>query len=700
MATRKRNRALAYLRRSTDRQEISLASQLEWALAEAGRHSVAFDASSADLIHMQVSRLSSFKDLRLDDGITGADLTRPGFVALISDARGDRSVSHLLINRRDRFARPEDAIKMVSIEKDLRLEGLTIVFAEAVAEPLVRGRTDLAADIAMMFGYYESGEFLRKHAERVLLAQRQLALGGYRVGGNAPYGFVRALVDSSGRVLEELLPGRQVRQPGCHVRIVPKDHEKIAVWLTVLELNHMGWGCKRIARHLNDLGIPSPGAGTMRTDQGVRHEVSGKWGPNTVKELCDNRAILGLQDYGRRSEGAHRRLDQEGHRLLTDADRDANDRPRVVRNDPEAQITASIGSPAQFDADRWDQIQRQRQARGRSQRGIPRAKNPARFPLSCRIVDLTDGCGSIMYGYQHGGRPIYVCGSYMRTAGAECEHNLVDAEAVLRFTLRTLCQQVERCGNREKLRALLEERARHEADHEQPTAADHEVGHLEATLGEKRTQLITVQRRMATEQDDNRYEALCTEFDRIRSEASEVETRLESRRKVSMAGSRGSMQQEIEAAMALFDDINRISTDERARAEINPMLVRLGLRLGLTFTSAIKGKKRVVRQLVGGIMAFGDASLPVPLHGTHNAEMMETTLETRRENRLIANALDNPEGLASNNVHGQPDRLDRAEAGTDASSIPASGVSIVKTQSVQSLREGVSFTKDSRGGGI
>src|SRR5262249_50766175 len=152
--------------------EISLTTQLEWAIAEAARHSVVLDASPADLVHMQATRRSSYKGLRLDDGISGADLTRPGFVALIHDARADRSISHLLIYRRDRFARPEDAIKMVSIEKDLRLDGLTIVFAEAVAAPLVRGQADLAADIAMMFGYYESGEFLRKHAERVLLAQR------------------------------------------------------------------------------------------------------------------------------------------------------------------------------------------------------------------------------------------------------------------------------------------------------------------------------------------------------------------------------------------------------------------------------------------------------------------------------------------------------------------------------------------------
>ena len=46
-----------------------------------------------------------------------------------------------------------------------------------------------------------------------------------------------------------------------------------------------GWGIKRIARHLNARGIPSPDAGRTRTDHGVKHRVSGKWCPGTVGEL-------------------------------------------------------------------------------------------------------------------------------------------------------------------------------------------------------------------------------------------------------------------------------------------------------------------------------------------------------------------------------------------------------------------------------
>ena len=52
---------------------------------------------------------------------------------------------------------------------------------------------------------------------------------------------------------------------------------------------------------------------------------------------------------------------------------------------------------------------------------------------------------------------------------------------------------------------------------------------------------------------------------------------------MSTAGSRATMQEEVEAAMAVFDDITRIATDERKPAARSiRMLVKLGLRLGLT----------------------------------------------------------------------------------------------------------------------
>jgi len=57
---------------------------------------------------------------------------------------------------------------------------------------------------------------------------------------------------------------------------------------------------------------------------------------------------------------------------------------------------------------------------------------------------------------------------------------------------------------------------------------------------------------------------LGTEFDRIRAELTEIEKRLATQRRESSAGSRATAEEEVEAAMAVFDDITRITMDEQA----------------------------------------------------------------------------------------------------------------------------------------
>jgi hypothetical protein len=335
----------------------------------------------------------------------------------------------------------------MQIEKKLLLAGITIVHTDGVTPPMRRGDQNILRDLELLLAYYQGGEELRKHAERVLGAQQKLAEGGNRVGGNAPYGFVRVLVDANGSIVEELSPGKTVRQQGCHVRVMPKFPEKIAVWLQILAWKEQGWGIKRIAKALNDRGIPSPDAGRTRTDRGVKHYVTGKWSQNTVAELCRNPIIVGFQEYGKRSEGKIRRLGKAGPRLLEDeTDRSAQGQPRTIVNDPVLRINKQVGE-AQFDLERWQTVQRQMDARGRNQRGIPRSKDPARYPLACRLVDLTDNCGSILYGRMTHSRAVYTCGRYMRTAGAECASNQVDAEAILRLTLKTLKQIVDLHGS-------------------------------------------------------------------------------------------------------------------------------------------------------------------------------------------------------------------------------------------------------------
>jgi DNA invertase Pin-like site-specific DNA recombinase len=701
---RSKNRGLVYLRRSTDKQAISLTSQLEWAIAAARKGGIALDAAVPDLTHMQALHLHAYKAIRLDDGITGADLTRPGFLSFNRDALEDASVSHAFFYKRDRFARPDDAMQASQIEKQLLFNGITVVHSDGVTPPLRRGEQNIMRDLELLFAYSQGGEELRKHAERVLGAQHKLAEGGYRVGGNAPYGHIRALVDTAGNILEELPPGKTVRQSGCHVRVVPKFPEKIAVWLQVLAWKSQGWGAKRIAKELNDRGIPSPDAGRIRTDHGVKHFVSGKWSHRTVLDLCQNATILGIQEYGKRSEGKIRRLGEDGPRVL-DEQRDLTPqgRTRVIFNDPALRTKKLVGE-AKFDPDQWQAIQSQIAERSRNQRGVPRAKDLARYPLACRLVDMTDGCGSILYGRTTHNRAVYTCGRYMRTAGAECSSNQVDAEAILRFTLRTLKQFIDQHGRRDKLRQKLLERALREAQVPEINPRAREVARLHSRQTELQAERANIEYRMARETDDNLYAALTRQYKAAQAELATVEEMVRRHDAAQTSSEARSPEAQTEAALALLDDFAQIMSNSGARAEVKPLVKRLGLRIGLTFRPTVKGKKRVVQKLVSGRMVFGDGALPVPLFGRKNltdgphhcADESPAQIEQAAQRGSTQNESTRVTARSKGTKEKRWEKTRTAGAGTFPDPAAALGNRTLSQQN-SSQPEGISITKGSRG---
>ena len=139
MAERRKNEARTYLRRSTGKQESGVYSQLEWAIDEAGKLGVTLNASKADLDHMLTHGLTCHKDIYLDDGITGADLNRPGFTAFRREALTNRSISHLFIHMPDRFSRTE--VGSQAIEFTIRFASkvaLVVVIPDSRLRPRMR----------------------------------------------------------------------------------------------------------------------------------------------------------------------------------------------------------------------------------------------------------------------------------------------------------------------------------------------------------------------------------------------------------------------------------------------------------------------------------------------------------------------------------------------------------------------------------
>lgn len=679
------NAGIVYLRRSQERQATSLEAQLEWALKRAQELGVALDASLEQLRWMLEQRLSVLGAIYLDNAISGAETARPGYQALCIKLKDCRE-THVFAFKRDRLARPDNPAEFLATENCWRKSGKTLVLSEGTFEPLPHGESDLGEDLTSLVQYHSAKEFLKTLAERVISAKLIRARSGARNGGSAPYGFVRILVDGSGNVLEELAPGRVVRQAGCHVEIRPDDSPKLEVWIQILDWFYNGWGSKRIAVQLNSRGIPSPDAGKYRRDNRARHQVTGKWNSRTVLELARNPAIIGLQEFGRRAEGKHRRMTPQGPRLLTENDIGPGGNKRLVYNSSDVTIESTLCYQPLYDKDKWLEIQEIIKSKGKSQRGHRRSSDLGKYPLSTRVIDCTEGCNERMYARTAQKRKVYACGRYMRTSGAECHHNQVDAEALLEFVLKAIRQVIARPELQTRLELALHERAAKQVASDSASKDEMEKDRLQLAIAEQDLEVLRLRGRLAKETHETVYEMLRDESIAVGVQRQQLQTALDKLNREVASRQQLEPAVQVQAAMRLLSQIESIVANPCARQELAAFIDKLGIWVGLEFTEALKGKKRKVRKLAGGRLYFGQVRPPVVLYGTRNCEHPHH--DTSQAELVVQ-----PDFSTSRPVETKP-----TGPAPEDHSVPARRAdSAVPPEPVLGRPEGISFTKVNRG---
>jgi hypothetical protein len=610
-----------YERRSDDGQEASLRQQFDWAKAKSEAMGVPFRGTYADIEEMQRKRLHHQKDIYLDDAISGGDLTRPGFRQFLKDAIDDTTVSHVYVFKRDRLGRPQTLLEMMTLEQRLITSGVTLVTHDKIYTPEDIKDNEMMYLLGGIVEYQEHGRFSPRLGDRIVFVQQSMAARGLSTGGRAPYGFGRALVSPDDAFVQWLEDGENIRRAGHHVRFLPRDDAKIGVWCMILEWRATGESCKKIAARLNEMGIPSPDTGRVRRDHGSAHRVTGKWHPNAVRDLCMNPIITGIKEYGRRSEGRYRRVGVGGPRELDDSDLRTDGQPKLVENPHEVRIRADSGGTACFDADRWRAIQPAKKPIEEVRRNNGRkATNPDRYALSTRIIDLTDGCGSVMHGIPIGNTLKYACGRYYNSGYTECSHNTVEAAAITTMLIDALVELVSKAGGREAIRERLLTKARAEAEAGAVSEEPSGLSQLKKRLADIEDNITTVERRMATEKDDTRYAAIAKTFDSLVAERAAVTQQVTELATPKPAPKQDmTPEEQVDALMATIDDLSKLTKDSTANQKIRQLVLRLGIFIGLDFEEGLRGK-RPVRRLRRGVIAFGEENLPVRLHGHSRAD--------------------------------------------------------------------------------
>ena len=598
-------RGLFYTRDSGGEHETTPGEYVLWAQRRATDLGIRFGGTPAQIEAMIRDGLSQEGDLFLDYGVKGNQLQRPGLDALFRVALTDATVSHVFIPRRDRFARPDDPLDGMKMEATLRRAGVTLVFMDMTLVPLARGKRDLGESIVAMIDYDRAGKDRRELAQKMIYAQLNLAKQGFSTGGRPPFGFRRWLVQADGTPVRQLAAGETVKLAGHHVFWLPGPEEERALIRRILDLLQT-MKASRVAALLTAEGIPSPDAGRLRTDRGVKHPTSGVWRQQTIVNIARNPLLRAVTEYGRRSMGETLRFSPEGPRELREADLHPDGKAKVVCNAPTVWVQAAASFEPLVELDQHRQLLDKLDARAGTQRGKPRGHDPSRNPLGGLVFDM--GCGWPLYRqpYQQAFR--YVCGLYQQSHGAQCKHNHVDGLVATRFLLGCIRQRLGTPARRQKLEQKLRELAQRERMTPGPDAA---LAAQRTALAAVRMQCQRAGQNLALAEGPEQYRAIATVFEQLKLQEKALEAevgQLEQR-----AGARRDLDAEVAAALAGFDRLADLAAAPHDLGGLAQLFQKLNARLFFQFTE-LRVKKRVVNKVASGVVTFGTTPPPVALY--------------------------------------------------------------------------------------
>ena len=287
--------AVAYLRRSTDRQEQSIGDQ------------------RAEIAHFATENGYRVLHEYVDDAISGTSAEeRPGFQRMIADAKAGTFKAVIVWNS-DRFSRG-DVTETEHYRYLLRRAGVSLV---SVTEGYLN-REGIDADVLRTVKQFQNRQFSISLSQNTLRGQISSVLAQSDPGRAAPYGYdremlapdgalmfrirfctggVREVYDKDGKLQARYARGQALSKPGkeCKARLVLSSPDRVQVVKDIFKMCLDGIGFGSIASDLNSKGIPGPNRGL--------------WSFTTVKAILANPTYRGDLVWNRRTEAKFYRVE-------------------------------------------------------------------------------------------------------------------------------------------------------------------------------------------------------------------------------------------------------------------------------------------------------------------------------------------------------------------------------------------------------
>lgn len=241
--------AVGYVRRSTDKQEMSLEQQ------------------RSKLEQFAAARGFKLAKIFSDDAISGSEMKRPGLESLLSYARSRGDVQAVITWERNRLARPKDPVDGLMLERELLTAGKRVLYAATGQE----ADRSFAQGLISYVEHFQSGDYLRKLSRDVHRGIVHRVERGLWPGGPIPFGYDRLVLTADGT------PRRIVRDMPDRSQLVIDAHtgsvvERIA-------------GGHRYSKQDFELCTLIPHSGGAKDFRGLRRRCSDPTHPRRFKPL-------------------------------------------------------------------------------------------------------------------------------------------------------------------------------------------------------------------------------------------------------------------------------------------------------------------------------------------------------------------------------------------------------------------------------
>lgn len=260
------DKAWAFYRRSTDKQELSISDQRAACLSKA--------TDMRSIIAVEFVPLKGY-----GSGKTIEQDSEFQRMAKLAESK-DHGVKWLFIHDVSRLGRMHPQAKFYW-QEHFRRNGIQIIYA---VEDF-KNDGSLGDDVQQLVSHGKAHQFSIDLSRDTIRGSKSHAALGHSCGGRAPYGYERLLIDQFGKPVRVLKDGERKSDKMQRIKWTPAEEREVAALRWIFESYANGNGLRAIASGLNMSGAPSP--------------YGKKWGKLTVRSIVRNVAYLGIRVYFR-----------------------------------------------------------------------------------------------------------------------------------------------------------------------------------------------------------------------------------------------------------------------------------------------------------------------------------------------------------------------------------------------------------------